>query len=274
MFRGDVFLHPSAIVDYKVAAINGVLGFAIVGLAGFSTLAWTKFVRAALAAIMGSAAEPLSAGAMSGAIYSVALFLTYDGGNFVQHYLQHRIPLLWEFHKVHHSAEVLTPITALRVHPISDLFISQLLAVFFGLTNGVFLYLFAGKIAVMTVAGANVLFFLHYTIGVFHLQHSHVWIVFPPMIREIFMSPAMHIVHHSRNPAHYGKNFAFGLTIWDRFAGTMHMPKDEEENELVLGLDSTEQDAFKSVRDLYFTPLRRIIGPLRAMSGHIDGQSV
>jgi len=28
------------------------------------------------------------------------------------------VPFLWEFHKVHHSANVLTPITAFRVHPV------------------------------------------------------------------------------------------------------------------------------------------------------------
>jgi sterol desaturase/sphingolipid hydroxylase (fatty acid hydroxylase superfamily) len=172
VFRPDVFLHPSAIADYKVAAVNGVLNFAVLGLAGLTTLAWTNVVRGALATTMGSAAQPWSAGVMSGVIYAVALFLTYDAGNFVQHYLQHRIPLLWEFHKVHHSAEVLTPVTALRVHPIAELFTSQLLSLLFGVTNGVFLYLFAGKVAAMTVAGANILFFLHYTVGAYHLQHS------------------------------------------------------------------------------------------------------
>ena len=30
------------------------------------------------------------------------------------HYLQHRVPILWELHKVHHSAEVMTPITSGR----------------------------------------------------------------------------------------------------------------------------------------------------------------
>ena len=30
----------------------------------------------------------------------------------------HRVPALWEFHKVHHSAEVLTPLTEWRQHPV------------------------------------------------------------------------------------------------------------------------------------------------------------
>ena len=30
----------------------------------------------------------------------------------------HRVPALWEFHKVHHSAEVLTPLTEWRQHPL------------------------------------------------------------------------------------------------------------------------------------------------------------
>lgn len=34
------------------------------------------------------------------------------------HYCQHKISWLWAFHKVHHSAEGLTPLTANRHHPV------------------------------------------------------------------------------------------------------------------------------------------------------------
>ena len=46
------------------------------------------------------------------------LFLAYELGYWLNHYLSHRIAFLWEFHKVHHSATVLTPLTNFRVHPI------------------------------------------------------------------------------------------------------------------------------------------------------------
>ena len=33
----------------------------------------------------------------------------------------HRIPFLWRFHQIHHSAEVLTPLTFHRIHPVESL---------------------------------------------------------------------------------------------------------------------------------------------------------
>src|SRR5665213_3606005 len=51
-------------------------------------------------------------------LYTLVFFIAYDFGRFVAHSVQHDVPVLWEFHKVHHSAEVLTPITAFRAHPV------------------------------------------------------------------------------------------------------------------------------------------------------------
>ena len=52
------------------------------------------------------------------AAYGGAIFLAADFGFFFGHYLGHKVPLLWEFHKVHHSAEVLSPLTNYRFHPL------------------------------------------------------------------------------------------------------------------------------------------------------------
>jgi sterol desaturase/sphingolipid hydroxylase (fatty acid hydroxylase superfamily) len=47
-----------------------------------------------------------------------ALFVVEDASRFLFHLASHRSPWLWELHKVHHSAEVLTPFTLYRLHPI------------------------------------------------------------------------------------------------------------------------------------------------------------
>jgi sterol desaturase/sphingolipid hydroxylase (fatty acid hydroxylase superfamily) len=256
VFRRDVFLHPSAIADYQVAAINFVLNSVVLTLAAATALYMTYSVVVLLILVLG----PLPAwpvGTFAIAAFGLASFLTYDLGNFVQHWLQHRVSILWEFHKVHHSAEVLTPITAVRVHPVAELFASQVLASFSAAGNGAFLYFYGGKIAAFTVFGANILFLLHYTIGGYHLQHSHIWINFPPVIRRIFVSPAMHMIHHSRDPRHCGKNFAFALTIWDRFAGTLLIPDDSERERIVFGLAPEDQGDLRDLWQLYATPFKR-----------------
>ncbi len=62
-----------------------------------------------------------TAGTPSLAVTAVTIVLTFlaiELGYWTAHFAMHRIPALWEFHKVHHSAEVLTPLTEWRQHPL------------------------------------------------------------------------------------------------------------------------------------------------------------
>src|SRR4051812_16576711 len=54
-------------------------------------------------------------------LLTLALFLAYELGYWVDHYLSHTVPLLWEFHKVHHTADVLSPLTNYRMHPVDTI---------------------------------------------------------------------------------------------------------------------------------------------------------
>ncbi len=71
------------------------------------------------------------------AIVTVILFLAYEFGYWLDHFLKHRIPALWELHKVHHTAEVLTPVTSFRMHPLDTLVFGHILAATAALANGV-----------------------------------------------------------------------------------------------------------------------------------------
>ena len=252
-----VFFHRSSLNDYKLAAANLALLTALPAIGVFVLAAIASGTQEIFQQAFGPgpAWQPTSA-ALIGC--SFVLFLAYDGGNFLQHRLQHRIPLLWELHKVHHSAEVMTPVTAIRVHPLSSLFSSLVLALINGLAIGSFLYLFDKHISLPQLVGLNVFLVLHYTIGAYNLQHSHIWFSFPTGLRGILISPAAHMIHHSNDPRHYDRNFAFVLTIWDRLFGTLHIPDDHEQHGLQLGLEESEQREMQTVTQLYLTPLRRI----------------
>ena len=52
---------------------------------------------------------------------TIRLLLLLDIGHYISHYIQHKVPFFWEFHKVHHAAEVLTPVTAFRAHPVESI---------------------------------------------------------------------------------------------------------------------------------------------------------
>lgn len=255
MFRRNVIFHRSSINDYKIIALNFLILGTISGAGLVGGFSLAENVAALLRMTFGPGPQ-WTAGFCDTALYGGTLFLVYDGGNFLQHFLQHKIPLLWELHKVHHSAEVMTPLTSARVHPLASIFASAVLALVFAVVSSSFLYLYRDIDA--NVATLNALFVLHYTIGAYHLQHSHIWISFPRVISAVFVSPSMHMIHHSNNPRHFGRNLGFALTVWDRLAGTLYIPDDGEASGIVFGLDDAAQSQMKTLAQLYLTPLRRI----------------
>lgn len=108
--------HPSSRVDYRFYFINGVLFPLLIGPLLFSNVGLAQ----ALDGWLGI--TPASPGAAPGfwmmAVYTVLFFIAFDFGRFEAHSLLHDLPWLWQFHRVHHSAEVLTPMTTFRVHPV------------------------------------------------------------------------------------------------------------------------------------------------------------
>ncbi len=74
-------------------------------------------VSTSLEGALGPPNRPLGGPLAMGA-FTLFEALVADLGLFLTHLLAHRLGLLWSFHKVHHSAPVLTPVTAKRFHPI------------------------------------------------------------------------------------------------------------------------------------------------------------
>ncbi|WP_297510517.1 sterol desaturase family protein [uncultured Caulobacter sp.] len=173
--------------------------------------------------------QTFGAGPWNGAPWSLVAvvgtvlgFLAYELAYWFDHWLSHKVPLLWAFHKVHHTAEALTPLTVYRVHPIESLKFANLLALATGGVGGVLAWAFGPAWHAPQVFGQNAIF-LVFVMTVIHLQHSHAWMTFAPFGRWL-LSPAHHQIHHSADPAHFGKNLGSCLAVWDRMFGTLHVP--------------------------------------------------
>lgn len=152
------------------------------------------------------------------------------------HYLMHRIPVLWEFHKVHHSAEVLTPLTEWRQHPVEMILNPNTISLFVGVGYACLNRVF-GAAQPLSLFGMNV-FLLTFTMTILHLRHSHVWLPFTGLMGRILQSPAHHQIHHSTNPAHFNKNLGFGLSVWDWAFGTLWIPEKRQRIEFGLGAET------------------------------------
>ena len=185
------------------------------------------------------------------AVTTVAVFLAYEIGYWLNHYLSHRIPFLWEFHKVHHSATVLTPLTNFRVHPVYMCIFLNIIALFTGTANGIGDYAFGQATAQYGLSENNIIlvFFIYLYV---HLQHSQLWISFTGRLGHLFMSPAHHQIHHSRDPAHFNKNLGSCLAVWDWAFGTLYVPAAESEK-LDFGVEP-DRPAAHSFRGEFIAP--------------------
>ena len=131
---GSIYRHRSAVLDYKYYFVNRiafVIFFLPLILGSSTAAAWVDNTLRWLTALPGIGHTP---GAAATLFLTLVWIVAFDAGIFVAHYLQHKVPFLWAFHKVHHSAEVLTPITVYRMHPVDDLLTATMVGLLTGLS--------------------------------------------------------------------------------------------------------------------------------------------
>ena len=264
-----VWLSRSTLHDVALFVINTLLHSFLL-LAPLSWIARTlgQHTWLGLHESFGPIATPLTGpAAMLG--LSLAAFVIADLGFFLAHFALHRIPALWEFHKIHHSAPVLQPLTVLRRHPIDIVIDGAVSGALLGPLYGLAGWLGGGALTPMTVLGVNAILFVMLIAG-FNLQHSHVWLSFGPLDRWL-ISPATHQLHHSVDPAHHDRNFGNFLAIWDRLAGSLLTPRevagDQREPTLRFGLGEPGgawEREYGSLWRLYLWPFWRLLSRARA----------
>jgi sterol desaturase/sphingolipid hydroxylase (fatty acid hydroxylase superfamily) len=232
--------------DVGFLLLNVLLSTMLVGWAIVSSRTISHIVSSTLTDLFGVFPRAVLNELTSKSIATTFMFLAYECAYWVDHYLSHRIPLLWDFHKVHHTAEVLSPLTSFRVHPVDSLVFGNILGISLGLTGGVLTYTQFGS--PFEVGGTNLILvaFLFITV---HLQHSHVWMATTGLLGRVILSPAHHQIHHSDNPRHHNKNFGSCLSIWDWMFGTLHVPTRTRER-LNFGVTTRAREHHTAVGSL------------------------
>lgn len=249
----ETWFGRSAMNDYWLVLLNSiVLGGlidALVPHAGAVT-------QVLLEAVGGPANLPaLEPEFQAPVVLALWVFLADDFARYAAHRLEHRVPVLWEFHKVHHAAEVLNFVTAERHHPVSLVFHGLVTATVVGAANAAFLLCFGDAATPATIIGANAFWLCANLLGA-SLRHSPVWLSFGPSIERWLISPAQHQVHHSADPAHFDRNFGSTLAVWDRLFGTLHLTSSQPEVH-AFGLGA-EGGPYRTPLQLYLRPFVRV----------------
>lgn len=238
-FSWRIWSHPSALTDYGLWLANRLLLTLVIPsfLTKSIWISWLFFFW------QEQGMTSLMLGWSDTAViicFTFCYFLLDDFSRFFVHWCMHKVPLLWTFHQVHHSAKVLTPFTVFRTHPIEGIlfFLRSLLVQ--GVVISIFLVLFPHQVTLLQVFGVLITTFVFNVLGA-NLRHSGVALSYGNRVEKWFISPAQHQIHHSNSRRHYDRNFGVVLAVWDRLFGTFSFGKDDQY--IVYGTGQTIDDA-------------------------------
>lgn len=202
------------------AGINAVLTalFVVIGLSFASALLWaSNLVTANNFGVINWIQMPVWVQMILG-----VMLLDFFGAYLV-HWVEHRIPLLWRFHLVHHSDTTVDVTTGLRHHP----------------GEAVFRMLFT--ILGVVIVGAPIwIVFLYQSLSAAFTHFNHANIQMPKKVDQalsfLFVTPYMHKVHHHYEMPLTDTNYGNIFSIWDRAFGTF--AEVEDAKELIYGIDT------------------------------------
>ena len=254
VFDRNIWLHRSSVIDYKYFIVNGaVMALIFTPIIGLFYPALLKLSTHAFSVSGLPVIDTPQSSAMT--LYMLTYILIVDFGVFFAHYLSHKVPFLWQFHKVHHSAEVLNPMTLYRQHPVDLIINGIVIGTLTAISHAGFSYIFADVFTVWKFGGLTLVTLLFYLLG-YNLRHSHIRLSFGPVIEKWIVSPVMHQVHHSSLEHHWDKNMGLIFSIWDRLFGTLHIYQKDEP--ITLGLPRGEAAEFnKGLFQCYFLPFKK-----------------
>lgn len=168
-----------------------------------------------------------------------------DGAIWLQHWVTHRVPLLWRLHRVHHTDLELDVTTALRFHPLEI---------------GLSLFYKAGIVVLLGVPATAVVLFELLLNASAIFTHANIRIPEPldRRLRWLFCTPDMHRIHHSVIQEETDSNYGFCLSVWDRLFATYRQRPRAGVEAMRLGLyEFTDPDRLGVMR-LLVQPLKKV----------------
>ncbi len=159
---------------------------------------------------------------LPGWLETLLALLLLDYTLYLWHVIEHKVPVLWRFHAVHHVDLDLDASTALRFH--------------FGELAASIPWR-AAQILVIGVTPANLALYQRLLMLSVMFHHSNVRISTRTerWLSRIIMTPRLHGIHHSVEHNELNSNWSSGLTIWDTIHQTLK-PSVPIEDDVTIGL--------------------------------------
>lgn len=252
----NYWLHPETLLDYRYFFISWFIKLYLIAPLLLSAKTVALWVFGLAQGYIPAIGEHLSY-EVTTLIYTLSLFIVSDFSRYWLHRFLHSSDMLWQFHKVHHSAQTLNPLTFYRIHPIESFLFGSRYALSAGLVTGICLCLFGAKINLVTIFGANIFIFGFSLIGS-HLRHSPIEFSYGRILEHLFISPSQHQMHHSAKLMRF--NYGGYLALWDWLFGTLKRRVEIKNIEnLGLGQKENNQQEYNTVIKCLYMPFVNLI---------------
>lgn len=172
-------------------------------------------------------------------VETILALLLLDLWTYFWHRLNHRVPLFWRFHRVHHSDPHMDVTTANRFH-LGEIVFSSLLRLPLLYLLGVGM----GQLALYEI--------LLFAVVQFHHANISIGPRGDRILSWFLVTPYLHKVHHSSWQPETDSNYSSLLPVWDRLFGTLRFP--ERPGSLRLGLDEFTAPETQTLPGLLATP--------------------
>lgn len=173
---------------------------------------------------------------------SILGFLLLDLGFYYWHVINHRVPLLWRFHNVHHTDPDLDVSTGFRFH-FGEVLISTLFRVVQVSLTGVSLGTF---VVYEVVFQCNTLF---------HHSNLRLPIRWERGLNLVLVTPRMHGIHHSQVRRETNSNYGVVFPWWDRLHRTLGL--NIPQSKIEIGVPGYSAPENNRLRELLRTPFVR-----------------
>jgi sterol desaturase/sphingolipid hydroxylase (fatty acid hydroxylase superfamily) len=247
-----VYFSPSARIDYLCFALFPTLlaGALSAGIHPWHESAISERALAWLGISQVSGFDrPLAGAALVGTwLLFIVAGVAGDFSQWCAHVACHRVPWLWRWHRLHHSAQVLTPFTGAREHPFIQWIDRAVYATAVGIVLAVAQWVWPTSLEQLYWLEGGVAVFTLYWLA-FLTNHCHVPVTFGPL-EGLVVSPAYHAIHHINSPRYLDCNYGHILTCWDRLLGTYiraSQSGDARGEMLAFGVPSTVHMPHRSV---------------------------
>lgn len=172
----------------------------------------------------------------------IITLIIFDLVNYWWHRINHEIPFLWRFHRVHHSDTEVDVTTSLRFH------------------FGEFLISYVIRVGLVLLLGLNLwqLIIFEIALNTFsQFHHSNIKLnpIFEKYLEYLFISPTLHRAHHAVDIKTGNSNYSVIFSFWDRIFGSFGDPKLTENGP--LGISGYTQERVLNLKEVILHPFKK-----------------